>query len=113
MALRLDERVDLTPPSPSLLTSLFGSPDLDSAYLKFLVYRPSPEPRRPMNIITVPTKTTAPEPMLEHAIRQRAYDLYAQRGMAEGHAVDDWLAAESELQYANWPLYDLNQKSKR
>ena len=35
--------------------------------------------------------------MLEHAIRLRAYELYAQRGMAEGHAVHDWLAAEAEL----------------
>jgi Protein of unknown function (DUF2934) len=52
-----------------------------------------------MKTITVPTlsKITAPEPMLEHAIRLRAYELYAERGMAEGHAVDDWLAAEAEL----------------
>ncbi|HMH06169.1 MAG TPA: DUF2934 domain-containing protein [Terriglobales bacterium] len=35
--------------------------------------------------------------MLEHAIRLRAYDLYAQRGKAEGKAVHDWLEAESEL----------------
>jgi hypothetical protein len=64
-----------------------------------------------MNIITVPTvpKTTPPEPMLEHAIRLRAYELYAQRGMAEGHAVHDWLAAESELLYGHWPLYDCSR----
>ena len=39
-----------------------------------------------MKTITVPTlsKTPPGEPMLEHAIRLRAYDLYAQRGMAEG-----------------------------
>jgi hypothetical protein len=43
------------------------------------------------------SKTQSPEPMLEHAIRLRAYDLYAQRGMAEGHAVHDWLTAEAEL----------------
>jgi hypothetical protein len=68
-----------------------------------------------MKIIAVPilSKTTPPEPMLEHAIRHRAYERCAQRGMAEGHAVDDWLAAESELLYGHWPLYDLNQKSKR
>jgi Protein of unknown function (DUF2934) len=35
--------------------------------------------------------------MLEHSIRQRAYDLYLQRGMAHGHDVDDWLRAEAEL----------------
>ena len=56
-----------------------------------------------MKTISVPTlsKTMPPEPMLEHAIRLRAYELYAHRGMAEGHAVDDWLAAESELQYGH------------
>jgi hypothetical protein len=52
-----------------------------------------------MKTITVTTlsKTTPPEPMLEHAIRLRAYELYAQRGMTEGHAVHDWLAAEAEF----------------
>jgi Protein of unknown function (DUF2934) len=52
-----------------------------------------------MKSINVPTvsKTTPPEPMLEHAIRLRAYELYAQRGMAEGKAVQDWLEAEAEL----------------
>lgn len=56
-----------------------------------------------MKSITVPTapKILSPEPMLEHAIRLRAYDLYAQRGMAEGNAVHDWLAAEAELYEAN------------
>jgi hypothetical protein len=43
-------------------------------------------------------KTTAANPMLaDDAIRLRAYELYAKRGMAEGHAVHDWLAAEAEL----------------
>jgi hypothetical protein len=52
-----------------------------------------------MKSTTVPTfsKTTPPEPMLEDAIRLRAYELYAQRGMAEGHAVQDWLEAEATL----------------
>jgi Protein of unknown function (DUF2934) len=52
-----------------------------------------------MKSITVPTpsKTTPPEPTLEHAIRVRAYELYVQRGMAEGQANRDWLAAEAEL----------------
>ncbi len=40
-----------------------------------------------------------PEPMLEHAIRHRAYELYVQRGMVHGHAVDDWLKAEADLTY--------------
>jgi hypothetical protein len=50
-----------------------------------------------MNTIAIPTlsKTTPPEPMMEHAIRLRAYELYAQRGTAEGYAVQNWLEARS------------------
>ena len=51
--------------------------------------------------------------MLEHAIRLRAYDLYAQRGMVEGHAVQDWLEAEAELLYSHsTTAADLNQELK-
>jgi hypothetical protein len=51
-----------------------------------------------MNAVHVTlSKTTPPEPMLEHAIRHRAYELYLQRGRAHGHDVDDWLQAEAEL----------------
>ena len=32
------------------------------------------------------------------AIRERAYQLYEQRGRADGHALEDWLTAEAELQ---------------
>jgi hypothetical protein len=55
-----------------------------------------------MKTVTVATltKTTPPEPMLEHAIRLRAYELYVQRGTAQGHAVQDWLEAEAELLYS-------------
>jgi Protein of unknown function (DUF2934) len=52
-----------------------------------------------MNSITPSTiaKTRPPEPMLEHEIRLRAYDLYQQRGRMDGHALDDWLQAEAEV----------------
>jgi hypothetical protein len=66
-----------------------------------------------MKIITVPTpsKTTPPELTLEQAIRLRAYELYAQRGMTEGHAVHDWLAAEAEFLYGpSTTASDLNVK---
>ncbi len=33
----------------------------------------------------------------EDRIRQRAYDLYEQRGRVDGHAFDDWFQAELEL----------------
>jgi DUF2934 family protein len=38
-----------------------------------------------------------PEPMLEHRTRLRAYELYVQGGRMEGHALEDWLKAESEV----------------
>jgi hypothetical protein len=50
-----------------------------------------------MNPVTVVSASISPEPMLETAIRRRAYELYVQRGMAHGHAVEDWLKAEAEL----------------
>ena len=40
-------------------------------------------------------KVTLPE--LEERIRNRAYDLYLQRGCADGHALDDWLEAKAEV----------------
>ena len=43
-----------------------------------------------------PTKVTKPTPDLQEQIRLRAYDLYEQRGR-EGHELDDWLQAESEV----------------
>ena len=33
----------------------------------------------------------------EQRIRQRAYELYLQRGHEEGHAEEDWLKAEQEI----------------
>jgi Protein of unknown function (DUF2934) len=50
-----------------------------------------------MTPVTVILPSSPPEPMREQTIRQRAYELYLQRGMAHGHAVDDWLKAESEI----------------
>jgi DUF2934 family protein len=34
---------------------------------------------------------------LQEGLRRRAYELYEQRGKEDGHEVDDWLPAESEL----------------
>jgi hypothetical protein len=44
-----------------------------------------------------------PEPMLEHEIRMRAYDLFERRGKADGHDLDDWLKAECEINRAKQP----------
>jgi len=43
-----------------------------------------------------PTKVTKSVPDLQEQIRLRAYGLYEQRG-TDGHEVDDWLQAESEV----------------
>ena len=51
----------------------------------------------PVNFVGVKLSSSPPDPMLEHAIRLRAYELYVQRGMVQGHAIDDWLKAEAEL----------------
>ena len=34
---------------------------------------------------------------IEDRIRNRAYDLYLQRGSRDGHALDDWLEAKAEF----------------
>jgi len=36
-------------------------------------------------------------PEIEERIRNRAYDLYVQRGCADDHALDDWLEAKAEV----------------
>jgi len=45
----------------------------------------------------IPTKVTKSTPDLQEQIRRRAHELYEQRGGDEGHEVDDWLQAESEV----------------
>ena len=52
-----------------------------------------------MNRTTLSTlaETQPPEPLLEHEIRLRAYDLYEQQGRMDGTAVADWLHAEAEI----------------
>jgi len=45
----------------------------------------------------VDKKTAAETLPVEERIRQRAYEIYLQRGGAEGSEVDDWLQAEEEI----------------
>ena len=42
-------------------------------------------------------KKQAVEPLLEKEVQMRAYELYEQRGKAQGSAVQDWLEAEDEV----------------
>jgi hypothetical protein len=46
---------------------------------------------------TVENKRKQPTADLESEIRQRAYELYVQRGFEAGHENDDWLIAEREI----------------
>lgn len=52
---------------------------------------------------TIPTASTPAPPSTESAgevqdqIRRRAYALYEERGRTDGHDLDDWLRAESEV----------------
>ena len=40
---------------------------------------------------------TGSEVLIEDAIRERAHQLFEQRGFEHGHDVDDWLQAEAEI----------------
>jgi len=53
-------------------------------------------------IITMKPSTTTDDPEIQQAglndeIRRRAFELYEQRGHADGHELDDWLQAEAEV----------------
>lgn len=45
-------------------------------------------------------KLTIEEFTLEEQIRQRAYELYVERGNQSGSELDDWLQAEEEIRRA-------------
>lgn len=47
----------------------------------------------------IPTSFSAAKPPIDlrEQIRRRAFELYEQRGKEDGHDLDDWLQAESEL----------------
>ena len=44
-----------------------------------------------------PTANSSPSPSLQEAIRQRAFELYQQRGCSSGHETEDWIQAEREV----------------
>jgi hypothetical protein len=52
---------------------------------------PKPQNRNRTATASVPASRT------EDEIRQRAYQLYEERGRQDGHALDDWLRAEAEI----------------
>ena len=40
---------------------------------------------------------TGSEVLIEDAIRERAHQLFEERGFEHGHDLDDWLQAEAEI----------------
>lgn len=76
-------------------------------------HAPTPPLRPAPGSGTMPPVGTAPDTALElpappeheliegpsrdDLIRRRAFDLYQRNGCVDGHALDDWLAAEAEL----------------
>jgi Protein of unknown function (DUF2934) len=48
----------------------------------------------PLRTINQTTESTSD---LQEQIRRRAHELYEQRGRDDGHELDDWLQAESEV----------------
>ena len=64
--------------------------------------RTTPTPNS--NVTSISSAAAAPESKrkqpvanVEGEIRQRAYQLYEQRGSAPGHENEDWLVAEQEV----------------
>jgi hypothetical protein len=39
----------------------------------------------------------SPHTAVEDSIRQRAYEIYEQRGAQDGHAEEDWFQAQSQI----------------
>ena len=67
----------------------------------------SPTPLKPTN------QTIKPSSELQEKIRRRAYDLYEQRGRTDGHNVDDWLQAETEMQTKTVTAYGASAATSR
>ena len=50
------------------------------------------DPKRKLQLSVMPDFRTD-----EETTRKRAYELYAERGMEDGHDLEDWFRAEEEL----------------
>ncbi len=45
----------------------------------------------------IPIRPKPPDAEVEEQIRQRAYQLYEERGRLDGYSIEDWLRAEEEV----------------
>ena len=62
---------------------------------------PKAEKRRADTVEAMPATeppTTGGSDVSDRDVARRAYELYCARGCEDGHDVDDWLAAEGDLQ---------------
>ena len=50
-----------------------------------------------MPTLSTGTRSTESPADIQEQVRHRAFELYEQRGREDGHDLDDWLQAESEL----------------
>jgi len=53
--------------------------------------------KRPISAPDTESQITGEVQDLTEQVRQRAYELYELRGRGDGHQLDDWLLAESQL----------------
>lgn len=53
-----------------------------------------------------PRRKTPDPAALEDQIRRRAFELYEARGCQDGHGLEDWLRAESEILLAQQTTTD-------
>jgi Protein of unknown function (DUF2934) len=62
--------------------------------------RPEGIEKKPSTLAPKSDKPTFLIP-IEQQIQKRAYELYEQRGMTDGHGLDDWLQSECEIKRTN------------
>jgi len=53
--------------------------------------------KRQKTVLQQPPKETPRREVTDEEIRQRAYEIYLERGAFPGFELDDWLQAEGEL----------------
>jgi hypothetical protein len=76
----------------ALLTIKMSSCKLPSLGAQFWRRKSTMSPKTP-----TPIRPKPPDVDVEEQIRQRAYQLYEQRGCQNGNDMEDWLTAEEEV----------------
>jgi Protein of unknown function (DUF2934) len=53
--------------------------------------------KKPQPSPFVPSQSRQPSDQIQESMRKRAHEIYEARGREDGHDLDDWLIAESEV----------------